>query len=95
MLQTASILQSTLVGCALEEDPRLRERHLGDLHGQCLCDIDHDDAAYQALVSSDEDCRIPGGGESVAMLVKRADEVVRWLGARFQGGHGLQSANDC
>jgi probable phosphoglycerate mutase len=87
-LQTAEIIKQSLPQCVMEFDDRLRERHLGDLHG-----LDIDEArlqcpeGMQALKSRDLDSRIPGAGESLKDLEERASLAISALSKRFIGAH--------
>jgi broad specificity phosphatase PhoE len=85
VLQTADIVREHFPACPLHREERLRERHLGCLHGRHLDDIPKDDDGMLVLLSRDSDIAIPGGGESFTQLLDRARSAILSLGRQHQG----------
>ncbi|RLM98025.1 phosphoglycerate mutase-like protein 4 [Panicum miliaceum] len=87
--RAAETAQTIAAACDVSNlvfDQALRERHMGDLHGQKFDDaVKSKPEAYKAFSSGDRNQEIPGGGESLDQLSERCVSCLNAIAAKHKG----------
>ncbi|PUZ43624.1 hypothetical protein GQ55_8G023200 [Panicum hallii var. hallii] len=84
--ETAKTIAAACDVSNLVFDQALRERHMGDLHGQKFDDaVKSKPEAYKAFSSGDRNQEIPGGGESLGQLSERCVSCLNAIAAKHKG----------
>lgn len=83
--QSAAVIAAA-AGLQAASTPELRERHLGDLTGLTYAEVQSAmPQAFQMLRSRSRDTSLPGGGESLNTLQRRAHAAVTQLATSHPG----------
>ncbi|KAL1809900.1 hypothetical protein ACET3Z_026890 [Daucus carota] len=84
--ETAEIIARNCGGLEVVKDRDLRERNLGALQGLVYHEIAKiNPEAHKAFVSHSKDQEIPGGGESLNQLYRRATSCLQKIGEKHKG----------
>eukprot|EP00262_Sarcandra_glabra_P010477 TRINITY_DN2575_c0_g3_i2.p1 TRINITY_DN2575_c0_g3~~TRINITY_DN2575_c0_g3_i2.p1 ORF type:complete len:249 (-),score=38.07 TRINITY_DN2575_c0_g3_i2:394-1140(-) len=84
--ETAQMIANACDLVELMQDPMLRERHMGDLHGLIFREAAKlKPNAYKAFVSPNSNQEIPGGGESLDQLYERCTSSLESIAKKHRG----------